>query len=221
MQGQTSSLDRIYRTYDQLVGLDNTGLYNGTEFTDMYLNTDGTFRYLDGFDYTKGSVVYNGQYYVDVLLKYDILEDQLLTKSNDNLGIFNVKLITEFVSEFTLKDRHFVKITEFGEKEFFEWGYKGNAINLYIKHKKTKRKKVIKSGIQYSFKPVNFYLIEYNGKYSKIETIGNVRREFPDIKPQINDFYHSFKSLYKEDRDIFMKKLASYMDNLPQIKNLR
>ena len=45
---QANLPDKIYETYDKIVGLDNTGLYNGTEFTDLFLNTDGTFRYYQG-----------------------------------------------------------------------------------------------------------------------------------------------------------------------------
>ncbi|QAA81009.1 hypothetical protein EI546_04365 [Aequorivita sp. H23M31] len=215
-QEPTTSNEKIYRVFDQLVGLDNNGLFNGPEFIDLYLNTDGTFRYLEGFDYTQGSVIYRGQYYVDVWLKYDLLEDQLLTKSKDNLGIFNVKLIHEFVSEFTLKDRHFVKLKDFGQKNFFELGYQGQELDLYINHKKNKKKRVLKSGVQYSFKPLNYYLFKYQETYARVETISNVRREFPEYKKEINDFYHNSKTLYIQDRDSFMKKLAPYLDNLLQ-----
>jgi len=216
-KAQTTSQDIIYKTYDQMVGLDNTDLFNGTEFTDLFLNTNGTFRYLDGFDYAKGSIVYMDQYYVDVLLKYDAFEDNLLTKSNDNLSIFDVKLIPEFVSEFTLHHRHFVRMTDFGNNEFFELAFEGNTIDLYIKHKKKKREKALKSGVQYSFKPINFYLFKYEGEYIKIESINDLRRELPDVKDQIKDFHHTYKTLYKEDRDGFMTKLAGYLDKLPEM----
>ena len=216
-QAQTTSSDNIYRTYDQIVGLDNTSLFNGTEFTDLFLNTDGTYRYLDGFDYTKGSVVYNDQYYVDVLLKYDLLEDNLLTKSNDNLSIFNVKLIPEFVSEFTLYNRHFVRLTDFENNGFFELAFEGNTIDLYIKHTKKKRDKALKSGVQYSFKPINFYLFKYEGKYIKVESINELNRAFPDVKAQIKDFHRNYKTLYKQDRDSFMTKIADYLNKLPEM----
>lgn len=214
LQAQTSSQDDIYRTYDEIVGLENTGLFNGTEFTDLFLNTDGTFRYLGGFDYSKGSVNYNGQYYVDVLLKYDLLEDNLITQSNDNLSIFNVKLIPGFVSEFNLHKRHFVNLTDSENNGFYEFAYNGNSFDLYVKHIRKKKDRVLKSNIQYSFKPSNFYLIEHNAKFSKVETIKDVTRAFPENKSDIKEFFKSFRSLYKNDRDGFMKKLIAHLDTI-------
>lgn len=217
---QTTSKDKIYKTYDQLVSLDNTSLFNGTEFTDLFLNTNGTFRYLGGFDYAKGSVVYKDQYFTDVLLKYDVFEDDLLTKSNDNLSIFEVKLIPEFVSEFKLHDRRFVRMTVFGKSEFFELAYEGNSIDLYVKHKMKKREKALKSGVQYSFKPINYYIFKYKENYIKVESINELRRALPEVKDDIKDFRHTYKTLYKQDRDGFMTKLAAYLNKLPEMDNL-
>lgn len=220
VNAQTASQDKIYKTYDQLVSLDNTSLYNGTEFTDPFLNTNGTFRYLEGFDYVKGSVVYKNQYFVDVLLKYDVFEDNLLTKSNDNLSIFEVKLIPEFVSEFTLHQRHFLRKTIFEKSGFFEVAYQGNAINLYIKHRLKKREKALKTGVQHNFKPINYYVFRYKESYYKVESISDLRRALPEVKDQINSFRKSQKTLYKKDRDSFMIKLSNYIDKLPELDTL-
>lgn len=217
---QTASQDNIYKTYDQLVGLENTSLYNGTEFTDSYLNTNGTFRYLERFDYVKGSVVYKGEYFVDVLLKYDVFEDNLLTKSNDNLSIFEVKLIPEFVSSFKLHGRHFMRKTIFEKSEFFEVAYQGNAINLYIKHRLKKREKALNTGVQHNFKPINYYVFRYKESYYKVESISDLRRALPEVKDQINSFRKSQKTLYKKDRDSFMIKLSNYIDKLPELDTL-
>ncbi len=215
-QAQTTSQDRMYNTYDQMVGLDNTGLFNGTEFTDLFLNTDGSYRYLKGFDYAEGSVVYKEQYYVNVPLKYDLLEDNLLARSNDNLSIFNIRLIPEFVSEFTLHGLHFVTLEGFGKSGFFEQAFQGDFMNLYIKHKKKMRSKALRSGVQYRFKRENNYLIKYKETYLQIETVREIPRELPTFKTEIKSFYHRFRSLYKQDRDEFMKKLISYLDTLKQ-----
>lgn len=217
---QSTVQDSIYKTYDKLVSLDNTSLFNGTEFTDPFLNTNGTFRYLGGFDYVKGSVVYKDQYFVDVLLKYDVYEDNLLTKSNDNLSIFEVKLIPEFVSEFTLHKRHFVRMTVFQKSEFFELAYEGNSIDLFIKHKLKKREKALKSGVQHSFKPINYYVFKHNESFIEVASINELRRALPKVKNQIKDFRQTYKTLYKQDRDGFMTKLAAYLDKLPEMGTL-
>ncbi|MEH6765292.1 MAG: hypothetical protein V7655_12385 [Aequorivita antarctica] len=213
---QTTSQSKIYETYDNIVGLDNTGLYNGTEFNDLFLNTDGTYRYFNGYDYAQGSTTYNGQYYVNVFLKYDLLEDNLLTHSNDNLSIFNVILIPEFVESFSIFNHNFVRLanTNLGlpGNGYFEAAYIGNEHDLYIKHTKRKKDKPLKSGVQYKFSEDNFYVLKNKGKYIIISSERELRKLLPEKEEEIRNFYKSYKALYKSDTDSFMIKLVKYLD---------
>ncbi len=213
---QTNSQNNIYETYDAIVDLDNTGLYNGTEFTDPFLNTDGSYRYFNGFDYTNGSVEYNGQYYVNISLKYDLLEDNLLVRSDDNLSVFNVKMIPEFVTEFTLYNHHFVRLPETGlslsGNGFFETAYIGNDLSLYIKHTKKKKDKALNSGIQYRFTENNFYVLKNNGKYYSVSSSKDIEKILPEKKELIRNFSKSYKALYKSNPDSYMTKLLKYLD---------
>jgi len=220
---QTNSQNKIYETYDNIVGLDNTGLYNGTEFTDLFLNTDGTYRYFNSYDYTKGSVTYNGQYYINVSLKYDLLEDNLLTRSDDNLSIFNVKLIPEFIESYSIYNHNFVRLTDtnlgLSANGFFETVYLGNDFDLYIKHTKRKKDKPLKSGIQYKFSEYNFYVLKNSGNYTIVSSERELRKLLPEKEEEIRSFYKSYKALYKSDPDSFMTKLVKYLDGLETEKN--
>ncbi len=213
---QANLPDKIYETYDKIVGLDNTGLYNGTEFTDLFLNTDGTFRYYKGYDYTKGSVTYNGQYYVNVLLKYDLLRDNLLTRSDDNLSIFNVKLIPGFVDSFSIHNHKFVRLPNvdlgFNGNGFYEAAYLGNDLELYIKHTKKMKDRALRNGIQYRFSEANYYVLKYNGKYSLVGSPRDIRQLLPEKAGEIREFYKSYKTIRKSNPDLFMTKLVTYLD---------
>lgn len=213
---QNNSQNKIYETYDNIVGLDNTGLYNGTEFTDLFLNTDGTYRYFNSFDYVKGSVTYNGQYYVNVFLKYDLLDDNLLTRSDDNLSIFNVNLIPEFVASFSIYNHNFIRLSNtnlgLSGNGYLEAAYIGNELELYIKHTKKKKEKPLKSGIQYKFSAADFYVLKSNGNYSIINSEKGLVKLLPEKKEQISNFYKSNKALYKSNPDGFMTKLIQYLD---------
>mgnify|MGYP003643800080 CR=1 FL=1 len=208
--------DRVYKTYDAIVGQNNTGLYNGTEFIDLYLNTDGSYRYFKGFDYTKGSVTYKGQYYVGVLLKYDLLEDKLLTQSDDNLSVFNVNLIPQFVDSFTIYNHNFVRLAEtnlqFSGNAFFEVAYIGKGLELYIKHSKRKKDKPLKSGIQYKFSESNFYVLKSEGKYSIVNSVKDLRKILPQHEDQIKEYYKTYKTRYKSNPSVFMTNLIKYLD---------
>ena len=217
---QNNSQNKIYETYDAIVSSGNTGLYNGTEFNDPFLNTDGTYRYLNGFDYSKGSVNYNGQYYSQVSLKYDLLEDNLLTRSDDNLSIFNVKLISEFVSSFSIYNHNFVRLENtnlsFAGNGFFEIGYLGENLSLYIKRTKKKKDKPMNTGIQYRFSEDNYYVLKTNGVYNVVGKAKDVWKILPEMEEQIREFSKTYKSLSKSNPDSFMIKLVSYLDALDQ-----
>ncbi len=220
---QNNSKDRVFETYDALVGSDNTGLYNGTEFTDLFLNTDGSYRYFNGFDYSKGSVTYNGQYYVNVSLKYDLLEDDLLARSDDNLSIFNIRLIPEFVDSFTIYKRVFTRLTDTGitlaANGFFEVVYFGKDLNLYVKHIKKKKERAISGGVQYKFIEDNFYVLKSVGRYTVISSEKDIKKAFPQAEDQIHQFYKSYKTLYKSNRELFMTNLVKYLDGLNERTN--
>lgn len=216
LYAQNTAQAKIYETYDSIVGLENTGFYNGTEFIDLFLNTDGTYRYFKGFNYTKGSVTYNGQYYVNVLLKYDLLEDNLLTRSDDNLSVFNVKLIPEFVDSFTIYNRSFVLLDNtnlnLSGNGFFEEVYIGKTLNLYIKHSKKKKDKALKTGIQYKFSEDNLYVLKSNETYFKVSSIKDLRKALPEKEDEIKEFYRSQRALYKSNPDSFMIRLMKFLD---------
>lgn len=214
VQAQTQEKELIYRTFDKITGVENLGLYDGPEFTDPYLNTNGTFRYLNGFDFVVGSVNYRNQFYVDVPLKYDILEDNLITTSSGALNIFKVKLIPDFVSDFVINNQHFLRLNQIGPKGFFEEAYNGKNLKLYIKHQKFKRDRVLKTGVQYGFKAQNSYFFEYGGSYMEVGSMRDIRKAFPSEADSIKDFYRSHKNIYKTNRDLFMTKLATYLDSL-------
>lgn len=214
---QSIAEQKIYEVYDQLVGLENTSLYNGTEFTDLYLNTNGTYRYYNGYDYSRGSVTYDGQYYVNVLLKYDPLEDNLLTRSDDNLSIFNIKLIPSFVDSFSIYNHRFVRLSDtnldIAGNGFFEAAYVGNQLGLYIKHTKKKKDKAIRTGVQYRFSEDNFYIIKLDDKYALVNSLKTFRELLPKKTEEIRKFYKSYKALYKSNPDIFMTNLVKYLDS--------
>jgi len=215
---QSHSQKEIYQAYDKIVGLDNTGLYNGTEFNDPFLNTDGTFRYFNGFDYSRGTVEYNGQFYSNVLLKYDLLEDNLITRSDDNLGIFNIKLIAGFVKAFSVHGHDFVKLDNtnlsIAGNGFFEIGYLGEEVNLYIKRTKKKRDKPLRTGVQYKFSETILYVLNTNGKYYEAAKAKDIREIMPEKEKQIRQFYKGHKALSKSNPNSFMIKLAQHLDSL-------
>jgi len=213
---QQSIDNNKYEEYDAIVGIENTGLFNGTEFRDLYVNTDKTYRYFNQIEFTEGSIVYCNQLYSKVLMRYDLLEDNVIIKSNDNLSLFNVKLQPERIEHFSINSHQFVQLSntklDFEDHNFFEVLYLGNTLNMYIKQLKKKRKNIVGSDIEYSFTQANFHLLFYKDTYYEIRSIRDLQKAMPENEAQIRSFYSSYSSLYKSDIDVFMLKLSRYLD---------
>lgn len=213
---QPKSDSSIHNVYDDLVSLENTGLYNGTEFKDQFVNTDGSYRYFNLFNFTEGSIVYNNQFYSNVLLKYDLVEDNIITRSDDNLSLFKVRLIAEKISSFSIYNHKFIRLTDtelnLNDNGFFEIIYLGNKLNCYIKHQKKTKERAINKRMQYRFLDDNYYLLLFGETYHIIHSIKDLIKVIPERDQQIRNFYRSYKPLYELNTDGFMKQLVKYLD---------
>ncbi|QKX03663.1 hypothetical protein HN014_01610 [Aquimarina sp. TRL1] len=211
------SKEKVYAAYDQLMGLANTSLYNGTEFRDLFLYTDGSNRFFKHQGYVLGTIVYEEQFYPEVLLKYDLLEDNVIIRSADNMSVFNTKLLPDNISSFSIEGRDFVRLMNttmpFENNGFFEKAYVGEELTLYIKQAKRVSRKIIGKKIEYSFKGDNKYIVYYKNTYNRIDTPKDVISVFPELeKRQVRSFYKSYKEVYKKDLDAFMVSLIKYLE---------
>lgn len=81
-QNQLEEID-LAKQSDKLIGIDNLSFINGTIHSnyDITRNKENN-RYLISNEYSKGTLTYNNQRYYDLLLNYDIYEDQLICIPN-------------------------------------------------------------------------------------------------------------------------------------------
>ncbi len=213
-----SVMDNItHHVYDGLVSSENTGLYNGTGFKDRFLDSwDDSHIYLDSSVFISGTLVYNNQLYTSVSMKYDLYGDNVIIRSNDHLSSFQVELIAQNISGFTINNRDFTKLidawSELEGNGFFEVATLGKVVSLYIKHVKKRKKETINNVLQYSFLKDNHYVFLYNDAYHIIYNIKDFKEVVPDTYKQIRDFKKQNKRLYKTDPDSFMIALVKYLD---------
>lgn len=207
----------VHHVYDELVSSENTGLYNGPEFKDQFLDSwDNSHMYLNSSVFMNGTLVYNNQLYTGVPLKYDIYGDNVIIRSNDHLSSFQVELIAENISGFTVHNRDFTKLTATGSElegnGFFEVATLGKVASLYIKHVKKRKRETVDNVLQYSFLEDNHYVFLYNAAYHIIYDLKDFKQVLPDTYKQIRDFKKQNKRLYKTDPDSFMKALIKDLD---------
>lgn len=213
---QSPNDNLINRTYDNLVGLENTAFLNGTEFKDEYQNANGDSRYFNLFEFAEGNIGYNGQLYSNVPLEYDIFSDNVITRSNDYLSNFLVKLIPEYISGFTIGGHDFVKLQapnlNFDDNGFYEAALNGRLFKLYIKHVRKEKERTVDYKVQHSFSKENYYVVQNEGIYTRVNSIKDFKKIVPDLYKEVQKFRSDYKLLYKSDIDGFMTKLLEHLN---------
>ncbi|MDX1542415.1 MAG: hypothetical protein R3214_00605 [Christiangramia sp.] len=215
--GQNNS---IYETFDEIIGLENTVLYNGLESLDLQktINEKNKFLFTSP-NYNSGNIVYNRQFFPDILLKFNVVDDRVLVQIpiNDQYSVF--ELITEKIETFSLNGHYFQKLNDSQEGlvlyGFYEQIFESSELSLFKKYRKKYKKRLDRSYVYYEYTPDDpEYYLKLNGKYHSVNSKMDVIDIFPEIKKEIRQTYRAEKDLRKNDLDSFMKLLFNKIVNL-------
>jgi hypothetical protein len=174
--------------------LDNQTLYNGKIWRNLYyLVTDDQFLFSK--EYLPGILTIRGKTFNNVLLKYDIFNDEVLTPIDSGRIIqLNKELIDSFSLSFQNRNYHFIKMKEDSlktSKSFFNVLYKGKSTLLLKFGKKIDKLSV--EGKYDKFYQINKIYIVSGEKLNQVSGKGDVLKLFQEDKIQINDFMKKSK----------------------------
>jgi len=223
IHSQTNSSSRdYYNWFDNIIGYENTGIYNGILYTEKFrtLNNNNHKFYLTS-QFTSGNIIYNGQPYYNIEMKYDIYEDLLIVKLPNHSEYFIIQLINDKIDEFSINNKNFLKISGKYEESFneaifgfYEISYQSKHLNLLKKHKKSRKDRIVGNFVYSQFKDEREYIIIYNDRYYKINSKKYFIKLFPELKKNIDNFYSANKQLLKLDQDTFMIQLIEHISSL-------
>lgn len=213
---QPTLFNNIYSAAELEYGIDQE-LVNGVLFENFYLPIVGHPYFLvDTF--LNGGMVYRGKQYSDLLLKYDLYDQQLLVNYvlNDFQIIFY--LPTEFISEFNIENKKFVKHSFPGEEtdRFYQIVGKDYPVKiLYLFEKiRTKTYKYFSPSYEFSvvmkssFLLINSNLVGYNRN-------GSFVSKFPKQDHKlIKTFIRKNKISVKNSSDNEIYSLIKYCNSL-------
>ncbi len=228
--GQTKHQDgEYYKWFDQVIGQENTGLYNGKQYVDPYVNRiiNDRHAYFYSDKPLIGSVIYDKQTYYDVKMRYNLEIDQLLIHPKPGGVASILQLIFEKVDEFVINGFKFIKVENFYEdgsviKGFYLVLAENEDILLLkriIKSKARGVKQVIGDRLQYKFVSTSKYILYTKDIYRDVKSKKDIIENFPELKKEIKQFFKTYRSLQKKDSDIFMQRLFSKIIELQPTKN--
>ena len=215
MVGQiTQKEPDFYNWFDDKVNRFNTGLFNGLEYIEQYRTINNRYKFFKSSEFQTGSIVYDGQFYDKVLLKYDLNTDELLFNVGYNYPYPTLILFKSKVKSFKLGESDFVHIA-MGEGNnqmsgFYELLLVGDPITLLKKNKKKRFKRIKGNTVYYEFGQDDEYFIKLKGEYHEIKTKKDINRLMPDKKEFIDNYFNPALKKYNQDTfwSSFFNKLA-------------
>lgn len=212
-----SNRENHYQWFDEVVGLKNIGLFNGTRYKEKYRTKNGNHKFYVTSEYSIGNIVYDQEPYFNVKMKYDIHEDQVIISIPNKAfsGDIIFQLLAEKIDQFSLYDKYFIKMENLDDNisGFYEIIFKNSNFVLYKKNIKTKTKIIDNKSIFYDFNVKNYYLILSKGEYSEIQSHKDLIKLFPEHKREIKSFIKTQKRLKKSNYDLYMTKLMNDLSN--------
>ncbi len=206
-----------YIWYDDLVGVENTGLYIGFDNNDNYRITEDNHKFFVSYDFLVGSLDFNGQTYYNQELKYNVYDDELSIKLKNKQGETVMQLIRDKLTEFFLNGNHFIKVNDVDNDKnsmsgFYEIAKENTSLILLKKYSKKKVKKLDRNIIYFEYKDnINQYYLFYNGVYHRIRSSRDFIKIFPENKNEIKEFSNRTK---KSSNDVKYVGLTNLVHQL-------
>ncbi len=219
MMGQSAQKEpQFYNWFDNQVHRYNTGLFNGIEYIELYRTINELHKFFESSEFLIGSLVYDGQFYDQVPLKYDLDSDELLFNVGYNYRYPTLILVKSKVASFSFGEHHFIQVNQSGEATettgFYEELLVKGPITLLKKNMKKRFKRIRGTTVYYEFEHNDSYLAAHQGTYYDIDSKKDILKIWPEKRTFINENFNP--ALRKTNEDAFwvsfFSKLADSFD---------
>jgi hypothetical protein len=190
-------------------------LYNGTEHLGYSFKIKGHAYFLQR-ELQTGSVVYDGLEFVNVLMLYDLLKDQVVIQHFN--GFSKIALVPEKVSAFTLNGHHFIRLT--GDSLSNSPIITGFYDELYTGRSKVlgKRGKIIeetiKDEVEREFIQLDLFFIQKDSTYYPVKSYKSLLTILKDRSKEVKQYLRKNRIRYRKGPENAILKATVYYDSL-------
>jgi hypothetical protein len=191
-------------------------LYSGSEYLEPTRTNEQHPFYLDS-DWIDGAVHYNGDWYRNVSLLYDITSDKLVTEYYFNGN--PMLLVKEKLDQFSLGQRYFKKFFKEDFKNslpatgFYEVLYNGQTM-LIARREKKMQDRIEGMKVQIDFEEKYRYFILRNGEFLPIRSKKSMYKLLEDKKQELKQRVREEKLNFKLNREQSFSRMAALYDSL-------
>lgn len=213
-----------YNWFDKIVGAENLGISNGIEYVERHRTINEKHKFFKSFDFLPGSVVYDGQPYFNVDLKYNVYDDLLIGRITNSLGKTILQLHKDKIKSFIIDGHEFINVPKHEglEAGFYEVLAKNDVLYLLTKHLKEQNTILDKEFVYHEFEPdIPKYAFVYNDTYTLIKK-ENIIQLFPEREENINEFYSTYSLMLNSNLELFLTNLFQEITSiLSEEKNIQ
>jgi hypothetical protein len=195
--------------------VDKQLLFNGRIWRNLYQKVRGD-QFLFSAEFLPGTVTINGKTFPGCSLKYDICNDELLTRAGQNIIIqLNKELVSTFTIDYNGKTWSFQNITSDtvnGPGGYACFLYNGKN-PLFIKYQKLVTLLAIDNKYD-AFEQIQKLWLEMDGMFYPVSGTRDITALFIKNKQQINNFIKSQKLKVSRKRPESFIPLVEFCDKI-------
>lgn len=212
-QVRTSETD-YYNWFDNITGIENSELHQGVVYVERHRTKGKKTKFFPEPDFVSGSIVFDGQPYFDLNLKYDVYDDELLMRVDRRVGGSVLQLYKAKIDRFTISGHDFIKIEDSKIKSgFYEIALERPLFSLLKKHRKNIIEQLGKKLIFYDFEDgKKDCFLYYQQNYHSIKKVSDLTELFPEQAEQLKSYDKNQNS--NVDFDELLEDLLVHLDTL-------
>jgi hypothetical protein len=205
----------VIKVLDRVYGPDQT-LHNGKKYNYFLpLNTKG-HQYLVSRNYFVGSATLKGKCYQDIALNYDLFNQQLLLKYEDETGAMIVIEVSKaWLESFRLGAKNFELLNLEQNPRFFQVLGEGPVRILYYWRKSLNLNDAIGTSNFIFTPPIRDSYVLMDGQLKSFRTKRSLIKLFdPGHRPEIKSYLRKNKIKMKKASDQVMAEMITFIGNI-------
>jgi hypothetical protein len=191
-------------------------LYNGSKYREPELAPD-FHPFFSSEDWITGSIYYDGEYFENVPLMYDLLNDAVITEHLPSGQA--IQLIREKISLFSIGGHRFEKISDEsrqslpGTPDFLDVLYDGES-KIVALRQKFRRDNIEGGKVHVTYEEKNRHFILRNGVFFPVKSKASLLKILSDRKQELKKHARQKGIFFSRDREGALQSLAKYYDTL-------
>lgn len=191
-------------------------IYNGALHYAYFSSIEG-IAYFYSADWQKGSVVYEGTRYQNILMKYDLVKDQLVVAQSESGGL-PISLNSFRVSEFSFLNYQFIRVENENPGQELNSGFyrllNAGRVTALARTEKTISERIVDNKVVQKFETKTRYYISRGDQYYKIKNKNDLFRILGDHKIELHEFLRENKLNYRKNPEKTLAASVKFYNHL-------